>query len=107
LTERLLRTGGAGSIGQVRGEGLGDVASVLRLMDREPLSAGPDEEVVTGDIRSPDDARRAAAGCDAVVHLAAIAEEAPFEHILDVNVRGTYNVFEAARLEGCRRLVFA
>jgi len=105
--ERLLLTGAAGSIGQVLREGLRDVASVLRLMDREPLSAGPDEEVVSGDIRSLEDARRAAAGCDAVVHLAAIAEEAPFEAILDVNVRGTYNVFEAARLERCRRLVFA
>ena len=105
--DRLLITGAAGGIGQVLREGLRGVAPSLRLMDREPLTAGPSEEVVAGDIRSLDDARRAAAGCDAVVHLAAIADEAPFDPILDVNVRGTYNVMEAARLEGCRRLVFA
>jgi uronate dehydrogenase len=105
--ERLLITGAAGNIGTVLREGLRGAAPILRLMDRVPLSAGPGEEVLTGDVRVLEDARRAAAGCDALVHLAAIAEEAPFEAILDVNVRGTYNVFEAARLEGCRRVVFA
>jgi uronate dehydrogenase len=105
--DRLLITGAAGGIGQVLREGLRGLAPTLRLMDREPLTAGPGEEVDNGDIRNLQDARRAAAGCDAIVHLAAIAQEAPFEAILDVNVRGTYNIFEAARLEGCRRLVFA
>jgi uronate dehydrogenase len=105
--DRLLITGAAGNIGQVLRKGLTGVASTLRLMDREPLTAELGEETLTGDVRSLEDARRAAAGCDAVVHLAAIADEAPFETILDVNIRGTYNVFEAARLEGCRRLVFA
>jgi uronate dehydrogenase len=105
--DRLLITGAAGNIGTVLREGLRDVAPALRLMDSAPIAARPGEEVVSGDVRSLEDARRAAAGCDAVVHLAAIADEAPFEAILDVNIRGTYNVFEAARLEGCRRLVFA
>jgi uronate dehydrogenase len=105
--DRLLITGAAGNIGTVLREGLRDVTTALRLMDSAPIAGRPGEEVVSGDIRSLEDARRAAAGCDAVVHLAAIADEAPFEAILDVNIRGTYNVFEAARLEGCRRLVFA
>jgi uronate dehydrogenase len=104
---RLLITGAAGNVGRVLRDGLRDGTASLRLMDREPLTAGAGEEVVSGDIRSLEDARRAAAGCDAIVHLAAIAEEAPFEPILDVNIRGTYNIFEAAHLEGCRRLVFA
>jgi len=105
--DRLLITGAAGTIGAVLREGLRGVAPTLRLMDLEPQAAGAGEEVVTGDVRSLEDARRAVAGCDAVVHLAAIADDAPFEPILDVNIRGTHNVFEAARLEGCRRLVFA
>ena len=105
--DRLLITGAAGDIGSVLREGLRGVASTLRLMDREPQTAGAGEEVVTGDIRSLEDARRAVAGCDALVHLAAIAQEAPFEPILDVNIRGTHNVIEAAHLEGCQRVVFA
>jgi uronate dehydrogenase len=105
--DRLLITGAAGNIGTVLREGLRGLASTLRLVDSRPMAAQPGEEVLAGDVRTLEDARRAAAGCDAVVHLAAIADEAPFEAILDVNIRGTYNVFEAARLEGCRRLVFA
>jgi len=41
------------------------------------------------------------------VHLAAIPVEAPFEEILQANFRGTWAMFEAARLEGCERVVFA
>jgi uronate dehydrogenase len=105
--ERLAVTGAAGTIGSVMRSGLTGHAGVLRLMDVVPLEAGPGEEVVQGDIRSLEDARHALAGCEAVVHLAAIADEAEFEEILDTNIRGTFNVFEAARLEGCRRVVFA
>ncbi len=45
---------------------------------------------------------------DTVVHLAANAESGvPFEDTLRANVVGTYNVFEAARRAGVRRVVFA
>jgi uronate dehydrogenase len=100
-------TGAAGTIGSVLRAGLRGRARVLRLMDTVPLEGAEGEEVVQGDVRNLEDARRALAGCDAVVHLAGIANEAAFEEILDTNIRGTYNVFEAARLEGCRRVVFA
>jgi uronate dehydrogenase len=105
--ERLLVTGAAGRIGSVLRAGLAGEVRLLRLMDVEPLEAGAGEEVVQGDVRSLEDARRAMSGCDAVVHLAGIAEEAEFEKILETNIRGTFNVFEAAQLEGCRRIVFA
>jgi uronate dehydrogenase len=42
-----------------------------------------------------------------VIHLAAIPTEAPFEDVLDVNIRGTHHVFEAARRAGVPRVVFA
>jgi uronate dehydrogenase len=44
---------------------------------------------------------------DAVVHLAGIIVERPFSEILRVNIEGTYNVFEAARAAGVRRIVYA
>ncbi len=47
-------------------------------------------------------------GVDTVVHLAANAESGvPFDETLRANVVGTYNVFEAARRAGVRRVVFA
>ena len=33
--------------------------------------------------------------------------EAPFERICEANLVGTYNLYEAARLEGVRRILFA
>jgi nucleoside-diphosphate-sugar epimerase len=48
------------------------------------------------------------AGQDTVVHLAAIARgNAAWEEILHHNVIGTYNVFEAARRAGVKRIVYA
>jgi uronate dehydrogenase len=39
---------------------------------------------------------------DATVHLAGIPHEDSFDRILEANVVGTYNVFEAARRQGVR-----
>jgi uronate dehydrogenase len=49
----------------------------------------------------------AMADVDAAVHLAGIPDEDTFERILDVNVRGSYHVLEAARRQGCSRVVLA
>ncbi|MFZ1752969.1 MAG: NAD(P)-dependent oxidoreductase [Caldilineaceae bacterium] len=47
-------------------------------------------------------------GVDTVVHLGADPSmEATWESLLPNNVIATYNVFEAARLAGCRRVIFA
>jgi nucleoside-diphosphate-sugar epimerase len=48
------------------------------------------------------------AGQDVVVHLAALVDfNVPWAEILDANIVGTYNVFEAARQAGVKRLIFA
>jgi hypothetical protein len=49
----------------------------------------------------------ACAGADAVIHLGGIATEDAWEQILDVNINGSYTVFEAARRAGVRRVVLA
>ena len=104
---RVLLTGAAGAIGTAVRQGLrGDIG--LRLLDRVPVEgAGAGEEVVVADLADAEAVRAAAAGVDAIVHLAAIPSEAPFADILEANVRGTQHVFEAARREGVPRVVFA
>jgi uronate dehydrogenase len=47
------------------------------------------------------------AGCDGIVHLGGASTEGPFEGILRGNIVGLYNLFEAARANGCPRIVFA
>mgnify|MGYP002366085607 FL=1 len=46
-------------------------------------------------------------GCQAIVHFGGISVEAAFEPILQANILGVYNLYEAARKFGVKRVVFA
>jgi uronate dehydrogenase len=50
---------------------------------------------------------RAVEGMDAVVHLGAVPDEAPFDEIAGPNLHGAFHVFDACRRLGARRIVFA
>ena len=55
-----------------------------------------------------DSVRQAMDGVDAVIHLAAQSWEADvYEKMIPNNITGCYNVFEAARRTGVKRVVFA
>lgn len=60
--------------------------------------------IIEGDVRDPECARAAVQGIDTVFHAAAIYESwAPDPTLMyDVNLRGTFNVLEAARQVGAR-----
>ncbi|MDT4893712.1 MAG: uronate dehydrogenase [Pseudonocardiales bacterium] len=98
----VLITGAAGKIGTALRERLPLSGWAIRPFDREPLDGG-----VQGDITSPSDLDAAMAGVDAVVHLAGIPTEAPWPAIRAANIDGTFEVFEASRRAGVRRLVYA
>lgn len=59
------------------------------------------------DITDPAQTERAMEGIDCVVHLAGILDEDSWERIHRMNIEGCYNVFEAARAAGVKRVVFA
>ena len=66
----------------------------LRLVDREPLAVSADDDFVQLDIRHTDSLTSAFQGARAVVHLAAISDEADFRSkLLPMNVDGVYSVF--------------
>ena len=75
----------------------------LRLSDRRPLKA---KNFVKADVSKMADAKRITKGVDAVVHLGGYSVEGPWESILQANIIGCYNVFEAARKNGVKRIVF-
>ncbi|MGI5491709.1 NAD-dependent epimerase/dehydratase family protein [Microtetraspora malaysiensis] len=102
-----LITGAGGRIGACLRRGLPTLGHRLRLTDRTPIEdAGVDQ--VVGDITDPATLARAMEGVRAVVHLAGDpSTAASFESVLDANIEGTYRVFEAARLAGVERIVFA
>jgi len=79
----------------------------LRLLDTAELTAGPGEEAIRASVTDMAAMTVACQGADAVIHLAGLSGEAPWPEILEVNINGTYVVFEAARRSGVPRVVFA
>ena len=103
----VLITGAAGDVGtHLRRELAGRYR--LRISDIKPIvSPAAGETYAPGDVRNMADMLAATRGVDAVVHLGSFPVEGDWETIRDVNIDGTYNVFEAARRNGVKRLVFA
>jgi uronate dehydrogenase len=105
--KKVLITGAAGDVGgHLRRELAGRYD--LRLSDIRPIAElAPGEEFVRGDCASLRDMLRVTRGVDAIVHLGGFSVEGPWEVILRANIVGAYQVFEAARRNGVRRVVFA
>ncbi|WP_394554525.1 NAD-dependent epimerase/dehydratase family protein [Agromyces sp. MMS24-JH15] len=108
-------TGASGRIGRRVAPLLDRPGRVLRLVDVDlpdrpedgPWGALEHLELRPASIEDDDGIRAALDGADAVVHLAALASEAPWADLLRVNIDGTRKVLEAARLGGTRSVVLA
>jgi nucleoside-diphosphate-sugar epimerase len=116
MTVRVLVTGGAGFIGSHVAAHMLERGYRVRVLDnfatgrRSNLSAlGGEAELVEGDIQSYERVAKAVAGCEVVLHQAALPSVP--RSIQDpltsnaTNVNGTLNVLLAARDQGVRRVV--
>jgi uronate dehydrogenase len=101
----ILITGAAGDVGtHLRRELAGKYR--IRASDLRSLKKIGSETFMRADISKLADALRITKGVDAVVHLAGYSVEGPWEGILSANIVGCYNVFEAARRNGVKRILF-
>jgi len=106
--EKLLLTGAAGGLGKALRERLKANCATLRLSDRVGLGdAGKQEEIVLADLADAAAVDAMVQGVDAIVHLGGVSVEGPFGPILQANILGLYNLYEAARKHGVKRIVFA
>jgi uronate dehydrogenase len=104
----VLITGAAGMIGKQLQGYLRERYRLRLMYHRTVLPAVGDDDVIVGDIRDLATVERAVDGVTAVVHLAGDPNmHATFESTFENNIRGTYNVYEAARRHGNPRIVFA
>jgi len=110
---KVLVTGGAGFIGSHVVDKLIARGIRPRVLDMVPSPYHSVEEIDTriGDLTEPQAILDAAEGCDAILHLAAVADvnEVALDPAFseEVNARGTLNVLEAARTLGVGRVVYA
>ena len=106
--KRLLLTGAAGGLGRVLRPRLKRLCEVLRVSDVAELdAAAAGEEVVRVALQEAAPVRALLEGVEAVVHLGGISTDGPFEPILQANIVGSYHLYEAARVHGVRRVVYA
>jgi uronate dehydrogenase len=107
-TDRVLITGAAGAIGTALRDGLRATWRHLRLTDVRPLrNLANNEEAIVADIGDRAAMEHMVRDVRAVVHLAGVIGNYTLEDLFRVNARGLFDVFEAARLAGVERIVFA
>lgn len=106
--ERILITGATGRLGSQLRKRLAPLADKIRLADRVPIdNLQPHEEQAIFDLSDMAATIQATEECDAIVHFGGAALESPWQTILDANIRGSYHIYEGARQNGVRRIVYA
>ncbi|MFZ5781965.1 MAG: NAD-dependent epimerase/dehydratase family protein [Pseudomonadota bacterium] len=104
----IVLTGAAGGIGTMIRPLLAPLYPGLVLSDRvAPANLQPTERFVAAELTRPGEVAALLAGADGVIHLGGHSVEGPWDDILQANIIGCYNLFEAAREAGVRRAVFA
>ena len=105
---RLLLTGAAGNLGQELRPRLKAYCETLRLSHRKEFGAArAGEEIVLASLEDKAQMLALLKDVDAVVHMGGVSTEKSWESILAGNIVGMVNLYEAARANGVKRIVFA
>ena len=105
---RLLLTGAAGGLGRVLRPRLKAYCETLRVSHRTDLGPpGAGEEVMSASLEDMPAMLALLEDVDAVVHMGGVSTEQPWAPILAGNIVGMVNLYEAARRNGTRRILFA
>jgi uronate dehydrogenase len=106
--KKLLVTGAAGGVGTRLRKLMKGVYPSIRWSDiRKPDDLAADEEFIAADLSQLAEVEKIVAGVEGIVHLGGYSVEGPWDTILQANIVGCYNVFEAAYRSGVKRVVFA
>src|SRR5438067_7161223 len=105
---KVLITGAAGRIGSYYRQHAAEMYD-LRLHDIRSIGDPGPVEAMTGNLADPAEAARACAGMHTILHLAADPRTTAefYADLLDANFKATYNVYSAAKDQGCKRVIFA
>ncbi len=110
--ERVLVTGGTGSIGSRLAQRLADAGKRVRVLARDPAHTGnlvlsEGVEIVSGDLSQPESLVGSMQGCTVVYHCAAKLTGSDWDRYRAINVQGTEALLQEARRAGVKRFVHA
>jgi uronate dehydrogenase len=106
--QTVLVTGAAGGIATRLRKPIEAAYPRVRWSDlRRPAGMAKSSAFVAADLADLGQVEKAVDGVDGIVHLGGVSIEHPWDAILNANVVGCYNLFEAARRRRVRRVVFA
>jgi len=104
--KKILITGAAGDVGTHLRRELQGKYKIVASDLRDLAEAFKGQTFKRADISKMPAALRITRGVDAIVHLGGYSVEGPWQGILNANIIGCYNIFEAARLNGVKRILF-
>jgi uronate dehydrogenase len=104
----VLLTGASGALGRVLAGALAGKGWDLRLTDIRPFPGPVPERAVfeIADLVNATRIHELAQDCGTILHFGGVSVERPFDEVIGPNIRGLYNIYEAARLNHSR-VVFA
>jgi len=107
-SRRIVLTGAAGGIATMIRPLLAPLYPGLVLSDRvPPKGLRPSETFAAAELTKPGEVAAAVKGAHSVIHLGGHSVEGTWDQILNANIIGCYNLFEAARSAGAKRVIFA
>ncbi|MGH1577347.1 NAD-dependent epimerase/dehydratase family protein [Planktotalea sp.] len=109
MLNKLVLTGAAGRLGSSLREPLAKLCKELVSTDIVPIQ-GPlldSERFIQANLNDLAAIEELTKGADMIVHFGAIGDETEFDAILQSNIIGVYNIWEAAHRNGIRRVVYA
>ena len=109
MKKRILLTGAGGRLGSFLREPLSKICTELVSTDikKNIGKLNKNEKYISADLANFDQICEITKDVSFVCHFGALVDELPFNEILGPNFIGSYNVWESARLNNCKRVIYA
>lgn len=104
---RILLTGASGGLGSRLRQDIAKYCNILRVSSLDGLGeAASHEELIECNLSDKAAVKELTRDVDLILHFGGVSTENSFDNILEGNIVGFYNVYEAARQSGVKRIIW-